>query len=89
MYNVCHRYVIYDLALPQVVSFVTINPTSNLLASLTCYFLPDRACYSRPVIQSTDSRDREIILAIFRAGKRLGFQLRPRQQEVVLAFMKG
>jgi len=33
--------------------------------------------------------DTEIISAISRAGERLGFQQRPRQQEVVLAFLKG
>jgi len=33
--------------------------------------------------------DREITSAISQAGERLGFQLRPRQQEVVLAFVKG
>ena len=35
------------------------------------------------------SMDREIISEISRAGERLGFQLRPRQQEVVFAFMKS
>jgi len=33
--------------------------------------------------------DTEIISAISQAGERLGFQQRPRQQEVVLAFLKG
>ena len=33
--------------------------------------------------------DGEIILVISLAGERLGFQLRPRQQEVVLVFVKG
>ena len=33
--------------------------------------------------------DTEIISAISLAGERLGFQLRPRQQEVVLAFLRG